>query len=121
MPRSWAVLHPYVVVAGRLNQQLTDAGLLSAAPRAEAEAATVQGWISRGRLHLLAGNLESGWTGDSRTPLEVRIRVPHALLNGSHRLVDDRGGEVVGRDAGDVVEFEVLVDPQGMVLLRSPG
>lgn len=37
---------------------------------------TVQAWLSSGVVHVLAGNLETGWIGDSRTPRSVAVTFP---------------------------------------------
>jgi hypothetical protein len=34
---------------------------------------TVQWWYEGDRRHVLAGNLETGWVGDSRTPRTVGL------------------------------------------------
>lgn len=41
---------------------------------------TVQAWRSRGLIHVLAGNLETGWIGDSRAQRTVTVTFPAARL-----------------------------------------
>ena len=44
------------------------------------EPVTVSCWRSAGAVHLLLGNLESGWMGDARFPRRVTVRLPRARL-----------------------------------------
>ncbi len=96
------------------------------APVAAHEPVTVSCWSSGGAVHLLFGNLESGWMGDARFPRRVTVDVPR------ERLGVDPDRDVVGvplnaegpvvRDEaarGDpMVRLTVTVPPAGCLVLR---
>ena len=42
---------------------------------------TVQWWYEGDHCHVLAGNLETGWIGDSRTPRTATLRLDATLVN----------------------------------------
>lgn len=110
-------LTPYLVVAAEANRLASAAGLFAVAPRGEPESVSVQAWISGGRLHVLLGNLETGWTGDSRHPRAVRFFVPIALCP-TGRLAAE-SGVVLDAERGDGWWFTTALEPEGMTLWRA--
>lgn len=71
---------PYVAAARALNAGAREAGGVSVDPVAAHEPVTVSSWRSDGAVHLLLGNLESGWMGDARFERGVTVRLPRARL-----------------------------------------
>lgn len=78
-------------------------------------------WSSAGSVHVLLGNLESGWMGDSRFPRTVTVVLPRARLHldptRHYALEPDDGATPVSADdpIADVLRFVVEVPPQGCV------
>lgn len=114
-------INPYLEVSRLMAR--TSRGI-SCAPTALEMPATVQAWRSGGRLHLLAGNLETGWVGDSRTPRSVQVTVPAARLGMSIESVDVRqqptvtgGGSVSVEKAGDSLVVTIGIAPSGITLV----
>jgi hypothetical protein len=71
---------PYVEAARILARDAVQAGGLSVEPVAPHEPLAVSCWRSGGAVHVLLGNLESGWMGDARFPRRVRIGIPAARV-----------------------------------------
>jgi hypothetical protein len=71
---------PYVEAARVLGRAAGRSGGMSVEPPALHEPVAVSIWRSGGRLHVLLGNLESGWMGDARFPRQVRLRLPPARV-----------------------------------------
>lgn len=71
---------PYVEAARVLARGAARAGGLYVEPVAVHEPVAVSCWRSGGALHVLLGNLESGWMGDARFPRQVRLRIPAARV-----------------------------------------
>jgi len=117
---------PYVEAARILNDGAARAGGLSVADVTAHEPVTVSCWRSDGAVHLLLGNLESGWMGDARFARRVTVRLPRARLG----LAD--GVELVARplnveapaiaadqdSTDDVVRFSLTVGPAACLVVR---
>lgn len=88
---------PYLVVAAQANRLAEAAGMFAVEPRREHESVAVQAWVSAGWLHVLLGNLETGWTGDSRHPRTVRFVVPADLCSSGQPVTES--GTVLEADA----------------------
>jgi hypothetical protein len=75
-------------------------------------------------VHVLLGNLESGWMGDSRFTRRVTVVLPRGRLGldatAPYVLRPDGGGEAyIAHDAGAAeLRFSVEVPPQGCLLAR---
>ncbi len=119
-------VNPYVEVARLINRRAAEAGGLSVEPMAAHEPVTVSCWRSDGQVHLLLGNLESGWIGDSRFARHVTVRLPRARVGlepgVAYQGVHLNGGnEPLATDDeldGSVVSFTIEVPPQGCIVLR---
>ncbi|MCC5947351.1 MAG: hypothetical protein JJT89_02755 [Nitriliruptoraceae bacterium] len=122
LPRSQlgtAAVH--AVAARTLARQVAAAGGNHADPVALHEPVTWHLWRSAGTVHVLVGNLESGWLGDARHPRRVRIVLdaeglgldPDTAYQLSPATPDD-GDPVPG--AG--LAFVVDVPPEGCRMLH---
>ncbi|WP_375385758.1 hypothetical protein [uncultured Microbacterium sp.] len=83
---------PHVAVARAFSRLRVDRGLLALDPLPRHETISLHGWVSAGVLHVLIGNVESGWIGDSRYPRRVLVRLPEEFLTGfenPHLVVAD--------------------------------
>jgi len=108
---------PYVEAARAFVEAVRAVGGFVIDPVAVHLPVSVHAWCSDGRWHVLVGNLETGWIGDSRHPREVTIRIPRDALG---RLVGAEGTEVAAQAAdGRYRVFCVTAPPQGMTLLRE--
>jgi hypothetical protein len=87
---------PYVEAARLLGRGAAAAGGVRVAPVAAHEPVTVLCWRGGGMVHVLAGNLESGWMGDARFPRTVSVTLPRRRL----RLDPGASYRVVTVDAG---------------------
>lgn len=117
---------PYVEAARVLNAGAARAGGIAVSPIAAHEPVTVSCWRSRGSVHVLLGNLESGWMGDARFPRRVTINLPRARLG----LGDGTDvacvplnveGPAIAPDAdssADVLRFTLTVGPAACLVLR---
>ena len=117
---------PYVEAARVLNAGAAAAGGISVAPVAAHEPVTVSCWRSGGVIHLLLGNLESGWMGDARFPRRVTLRLPRARL-GLDPVTDvvclafNVEAPAIAPDAdssAEVLQFTVTVPPAACLVLR---
>ena len=119
-------VNPYVEVARLINERAAQAGGLSVEQVAAHEPVTVSCWRSNGRVHLLLGNLESGWMGDSRFTRRVTVNVPRARVGleagVGYRAVslNGGGGPIAADGAADaeVLSFTIEVPAQGCAVLR---
>ena len=117
---------PYIEVARLFNRRAAQSDGLNVDPPAAHEPVTVSCWRSGGRIHLLLGNLESGWMGDSRFVRRVTVRLPRKRVglaaNTDYRAVRLNGdGPPLAPDSASdaaTVAFTVEVPPQGCVVLR---
>lgn len=116
---------PYVEATRFLAREARASGGLSVDAIAAHEPVTVSCWRSAGRIHLLLGNLESGWMGDSRFPRRVRVVLPcerFALTPGERLGVVALGSngldDVVVTVGADVLELRLVAPPQGCLVVR---
>lgn len=86
---------PYIETARLLNERAVQAGGLSVVDVSAHEPVTVSCWRSGGAVHILLGNLESGWMGDARFPRRATVRLPRGRL---------------GLPAGDLVAIPINVE-----------
>ncbi|MCC5947352.1 MAG: hypothetical protein JJT89_02760 [Nitriliruptoraceae bacterium] len=117
-------VEPHIEAVRALQTSLRAAGHLGVDPLPVHGPACVHAWRSGGVLHLLFGNVESGWIGDSRHPRAVVVHVPDALI------VDRTDPVLVTVPDGEVLDptpatpgqahhtFEVRVPPEGCVVAR---
>lgn len=119
-------LSPYVEVARLLAREAQRNGGLSVEPVVPHEPVAVSCWRSGGIIHILLGNLESGWMGDSRFSRSVRLRLPLARL-GLDASLDhvavplNRPGPAVRawRDmANGSLELDLSVGPSDCLVVR---
>ena len=126
MPRSQlGTIAPYVEAARVLAAE--SAGIRTGQVAVEFPV-TVQSWRSADSVFILAGNLESGWVGDSRTAREVTVTLPRARAGLGDGPVTAVLAEGAGEDgsvrceAGPGAITAVLtVPPSGCVLARLTG
>lgn len=117
---------PYVEAARVLNAGAAEAGGISVAPVAAHEPVTVSCWRSGGVIHLLLGNLESGWMGDARFPRRVTLRLPRERLGldpGTDVVCLPRNIEAPGiapdaDSSAEELRFTVTVPPAACLVLR---
>lgn len=77
-PRNqYGSVEPYRAVAALIAELSTG---LRVPPPASHSPVTVGSWRSAGSLHLLFGNLETGWIGDSRWPRSIEVELPAVEL-----------------------------------------
>lgn len=90
-------------------------GWLSVEPHSIHQPVSVHGWVSRGVLRILLGNLESGWLGDSRYERRVTILVPDEFTRplGRPILISQHGDEVKVEGA----KAEVVVPAESYLVL----
>jgi hypothetical protein len=119
-------VNPYVEAARLINDRAAAIGGFSVEQMAAHEPVTVGCWRSGGRIHLLLGNLESGWMGDSRFARRATVHLPRERFGlapeATYRAVRINGdAPALSADPGsppDVVSFTIEVPPQGCVVLR---
>jgi hypothetical protein len=116
---------PYVEAARVLGRGAARAGGLHVEPVAMHEPVAVSCWRSGGALHVLLGNLESGWMGDARFPRPVRLRIPAARagLDPDVPIVAvpvNVAGEPlpVPVDAAGVLHLDLTVGPAACLVVR---
>ncbi|HYM67098.1 MAG TPA: hypothetical protein VEW68_07395, partial [Patescibacteria group bacterium] len=115
---------PYVEAARAMLALTAETGGVRVAAPAAHEPVTFSCWSSGGVVHVLLGNLESGWMGDSRFARHVTVVLPRARLGldpkreyqlavegaaTMQKAVDGRAAEL---------EFRLEVPPQGCLLAR---
>ncbi len=113
-------VEPHIEAARALHRALARQGRLHVDPVPAHAPVSVHAWRSGGVLHLLLGNLESGWIGDARHPRQVTVRWPEVTA-GMHRpvlrtLPDARVLEPVDDDAGTA--FRLEVPPEGCLVAQ---
>jgi hypothetical protein len=116
---------PYVEAARVLGRGAARAGGLHVEPVAVHEPVAVSCWRSGGALHVLLGNLESGWMGDARFPRHVRLRIPAARagLDPAVPIVAVPVNVVeeplpVPVDAAGVLHLDLTVGPAACLVVR---
>lgn len=107
---------PHIVVARALGEFAAEAGQLWLDGRDAHETISLHGWVSAGVMHLLLGNLESGWIGDSRFRRTVTVHLPRDAIAGLAAPV------ALLRDGSwrPVLDDTVVIDvqPEGFELAR---
>lgn len=123
-PRNqYGSVEPYRAVAAVISESSTDVS--TRVPDAHAPI-VVSCWRGSGQVHLLLGNLDSGWIGDSRWPrtADLRLLLPGLLgddpvIDAWHSSSETSVPELRMHDDG--AHLTVHVPPSGMVhLTLSP-
>jgi hypothetical protein len=117
---------PYVETARLLAREAAAAGGLNVGPVSSHEPVTVSCWRSHGLVHVLLGNLESGWMGDSRFARSVRLLMPGARFGWAAgtglrvvTLAGDQPPRSVTVDAETgVLELTLTVAPSACLVIR---
>ena len=117
---------PYVEAARVLNDGAARAGGISVDPVAAHEPVTVSCWRSHGTVHVLLGNLESGWMGDARFPRRLTVNLPRTRLGLSADAdmvltpanLDAPSIEPDASSTPDLLRFSLTVGPAACVVLR---
>ena len=117
---------PYVEAARVLNAGAARAGGISVDPVAAHEPVTVSCWRSYGTVHVLLGNLESGWMGDARFPRRLTVNLPRTRLGLSADAdmvltpanLDAPSIEPDASSTPDLLRFSLTVGPAACVVLR---
>jgi hypothetical protein len=122
MPRSQlGTIAPYVAVARVLEEE--SAGIRTRTVPVEFPV-TVQAWRSDDGVHILAGNLESGWIGDSRTPRTVELTLPRARIGlpcGTvEATIESSSGSasVDVADDSETIDIRIDVPPSGCAIVH---
>ena len=119
-------VNPYVEAARLINRRAAQSGGMSVDPPAAHEPVTLSCWRSAGKIHLLLGNLESGWMGDSRFTRRVTVHLPRERLGlpggRAYQAVpinsDGPPIALAGSARDQALMLTVDVPPQGCVVLR---
>lgn len=109
-------INPYLEVARLMGEQSRG---IACEPVALERPVTVQAWLSAGRIMVLAGNLETGWIGDSRWPRSVVLSFPAERLPFAPR--DARVQSVPTRSPGGTARLEVRDDGLTLTLDLGPS
>jgi hypothetical protein len=115
---------PYVEAARLMARGAAEAGGLRTEPVAIHEPVTVHCWRSDGLVHVLLGNLESGWMGDARFERRVTVILPRdrcGVLPDAAVVLRSIDGDVTFAPSGGSAEelrFELTVAPEGFRVLR---
>jgi hypothetical protein len=111
--------YPAYLVASLLSARAGEAGRSHVAGIARANPVAFHAWRSRGIVHLLLGNLETGELGDSRVARNVCIRLSAGELGLADgdvalRRIDGNGPErLVGKATGaGFVEVRLELEPE---------
>lgn len=123
MPRSQlGTIAPYVEMARMLARD--SAGIRTAQVPVELPV-TVQAWRGTAAVFVLAGNLESGWVGDSRTERVVIVQLPRARaglragpVSAAVAAASAGGATVSCQDEAGLITLTIRVPPSGCVLAR---
>ena len=112
---------PYVEAAHAMLDGAATSGGVRLEPPPAHEPVTFHCWTSGGSVHVLLGNLESGWMGDSRFPRSVTVVLPRSRvgLDQTKRYVlkpDDATRPIAAQDPASAdLRFALEVPPQGCV------
>ncbi len=116
---------PYIEASRLMAAGAARAGGFRAEPVASHEPVAVHAWRSGGAVHILLGNLESGWMGDARFARRVTVILPRERfgLDPSAAYVlrtvgDDRILEAEAGAAGGDLRFTIEVAPEWFRVLR---
>jgi hypothetical protein len=111
---------PYVQAARALLEGAAKSGGVHVEQVPAAEPVAFHCWSSGGAVHVLLGNLESGWMGDSRFARSVTVVLPRERLGLDRReqyLLEPEGGPAIAAadpTASDL-RYRVEVPAQGCV------
>ena len=107
-------IEPHVLLARKLLEHPTASAMTRIDPLPVHQPVSVVSWDSESCHHVLLGNLESGWIGDSRYARVVALRLPDipGRVFSSEALTDQRVVLSVSHQ-----RIKVAVPPEGMVLL----
>ncbi|MDX2227550.1 MAG: hypothetical protein SFY92_10745 [Verrucomicrobiae bacterium] len=113
-------LAPYVIASDFLEKSAARNGSARVVTAPHSEPVTVHLWKGRDGLHVLAGNLETGITGDARNPRQVTVILPGQECGPDAALIDlDDGRKIRPKKTGDGgFSFSLTVPPEGLRLLR---
>ena len=112
---------PYVQAARAMLDGAAAAAGIRLEPPPPNEPVTFHCWSSAGAVHVLLGNLESGWMGDSRFPRRVTVVLPRSRvgLDPAKRYLlnpDDGSPAIAALDPESAdLRFAVEVPSQGCV------
>ena len=116
---------PYVEAARAMAEGAATAAGVRCEHVAAHEPVTVLCWRSGGAVHVLLGNLESGWMGDARFERRVTVVLPVercGLSNGrSYGLRPLDGGDLILPASGSgpaELRFDLRVGPESFLVLR---
>lgn len=114
---------PHYVVCRSILTTRASHDWLSSVPAAIHETVSLHGWVSNGALHILLGNVESGWLGDSRHSRTITVIVPTeftaslsrpALMSRQgveHLVVDSRATITVAPESAMILTLTDLAQP----------
>jgi hypothetical protein len=106
-------VEPHIETARLLHRHAVAAGQLAIDEFPSHETVTMHAWRSNGDVHILLGNLESGWIGDSRYPRSISLRLPRDCVAGMARPVL--------KPLGGGASFGARTDSQGLVFDVTVG
>ncbi|HUY52942.1 MAG TPA: hypothetical protein VMV92_45810 [Streptosporangiaceae bacterium] len=123
MPRSQlGTIAPYVEMSRVLAEE--SAGIRTEQVPVELPV-TIQSWRSGGTVYVLAGNLESGWVGDSRSVRVATVVIPRARAGLGSGQVSVAIAAASGEDASiscdeeaGLIRLTIQVPASGCVLAR---
>jgi hypothetical protein len=110
---------PYVEAARAMLAGAADSGGVRVEPVPAHEPVAFHCWSSDAVVHVLLGNLESGWMGDSRFARRVTIVLPRVRLgldaHRSYAIQPDVGNDRIQADdpSASDLRFTIEVPPQG--------
>jgi hypothetical protein len=95
---------PHYAVCRSTLEERASRGWVTVRPGAIHETVSCHAWVSRGALHVLLGNLESGWLGDSRHERSVTILIPSEFTERMERpYLASRDGKTFKVSSSDSV------------------
>jgi hypothetical protein len=126
MPRSQlGTIAPYVEMARVLAAE--SAGVRTADVPV-ALPVTIQAWRSEAAVYVLAGNLESGWVGDSRSTRTATVEIPRhragmgpGAMAAAIAAASGEGASVSCEQDARLIRLTIHVPASGCVLARVSG
>lgn len=107
-------IEPHIVLARKILDHPRAKEITRIAPMSAHEPVTLLAWEEPGRHHVLLGNIESGWIGDSRYPRHVTVILPTiAGRSWADTAHTDQGDTVVVGDGS----LSVIVPPESLLRL----